>query len=88
MDILVQMKNNYENPEKMEGLKKKLTGEEWQGDVCNVGVITTSDELQSISNLAVIQREWNAQTVLWHFTLTFSIFYCIIISSNLSWDKK
>lgn len=28
MDILVQMKNNYENPEKMEGLKKKLTGEE------------------------------------------------------------
>lgn len=33
MDILVQMKNNYENPEKMEGLKKKLTGEERQG-VC------------------------------------------------------
>ncbi|XP_029682834.1 nck-associated protein 1-like [Takifugu rubripes] len=28
MDILVQMKNNYENPEKMEGLKKKLTGGE------------------------------------------------------------
>lgn len=28
MDILVQMKNNFENPEKMEGLRKRLTGEE------------------------------------------------------------
>lgn len=28
MDILVQMKNNFEKPEKMEGLKKRLTGEE------------------------------------------------------------
>lgn len=27
MDMLVQMKNNFENLEKMEGLKKRLTGE-------------------------------------------------------------
>lgn len=28
MDMLVQMKNNFENLEKMEGLKKRLTGED------------------------------------------------------------
>lgn len=37
MDMLVQMKNNFENPEKMEGLKKKLTGEDWKWDLCTDG---------------------------------------------------
>lgn len=37
MDMLVQMKNNFENLEKMEGLKKRLTGEDSKGDLCMLG---------------------------------------------------
>lgn len=37
MDMLVQMKNNFENLEKMEGLKKRLTGEDWKGDLYTGG---------------------------------------------------
>jgi len=29
MDILVQMKNNFDKPEEMANLKKRLTGEKW-----------------------------------------------------------
>lgn len=39
MDILVQMKNNFENPEKMEGLKKRLTGKKQKGDVRDVVIV-------------------------------------------------
>lgn len=31
MDVLVQMKNNFDNPEEMASLKKRLTGEKWRG---------------------------------------------------------
>lgn len=31
MDVLVQMKNCFDNPEEMAHLKKKLTGEKWSG---------------------------------------------------------
>lgn len=44
--------------------------------MCNVGVITTSDELHSISN--------RLQIALTHVTLKFSIFYFIITSNSLS----
>lgn len=50
MDMLVQMKNNFEDLEKMEGLKKRLTGEASKGDFLYDGgrmlTIRTSDELQ------------------------------------------
>lgn len=32
MDILVQMKNNFDKPEEMANLKKRLTGEKWRGE--------------------------------------------------------
>lgn len=32
MDVLVQMKNNFENSEKMDNLKKRVTGENWKGE--------------------------------------------------------
>lgn len=31
MDVLVQMKNCFDNPEEMVNLKKRLTGEKWSG---------------------------------------------------------
>lgn len=37
MDMLVQMKNNFENLEKMESLRKRLTGEDWKWDLCTDG---------------------------------------------------
>lgn len=30
MDVLVQMKNNFDKPEEMVNLKKRLTGENWR----------------------------------------------------------
>lgn len=32
MDILVQMKNNFDKPEEMANLKRRLTGEKWRGE--------------------------------------------------------
>lgn len=30
MDVLVQMRNNFDKPEEMVNLKKRLTGEKWK----------------------------------------------------------
>lgn len=32
MDVLVQMKNNFDKPEQMANLKKRLTGEKCRGE--------------------------------------------------------
>lgn len=41
MDVLVQMRSNFDKPEEMAGLKKKLTGEYMRGEWMEVTVMTS-----------------------------------------------
>lgn len=54
MDILVQMRNNFDKPEEMANLKKRLTGETWREEEdltervwVNKGVERVSGESES-----------------------------------------